>query len=132
MCEKLHIWINYGRVFPSNLPILQFGYCELKHLLKVPQIIQKNGIRHTQSQFGYCFYLCVNNEDIHCINSSPKMSFLMLLQISLKFWQMCKNSLAIISGTPQFFIRHVNNTRGKWNCLCRLTSRLTGRQGRCG
>merc|ERR1711884_828313 len=59
------------------------------------------------------------------------MSFLMLLQISLKFWQMCKNSLAIISGTPQFFIRHVNNTRGKWNCHCRLTLRLTGRQGRC-
>merc|ERR1711923_321556 len=56
----------------------------------------------------------------------------MLLQISLKFWQMCKNSLAIISGTPQFFIRHVNNTRGKWNCLWTLTSRLTGRQGRCG
>ena len=108
MCEKLHIWINYGGVFPSNLPILQFGYC-----------------------FFYPNYLCVNNEDINCINSSPKMSFLMLLQISLKFWQMCKNSLAIISGTPQFFIRHVNNTRGKWNCHCRLTSRLTGRQGRC-
>ena len=109
MCEKLHIWINYGGVFPSNLPILQFGYC-----------------------FFYPNYLCVNNEDKNCINSSPKMSFLMLLQISLKFWQMCKNSLAIISGTPQFFIRHVNNTRGKWNCHCRLTLRLTGRQGRCG
>ena len=55
----------------------------------------------------------------------------MLLEIPLKFWQMCKNSLAIISGTPQFFIRHVNNAGGRWNCLCTLTSRLTGRQGRC-
>ena len=60
------------------------------------------------------------------------MSFLMLLQIPLKFWQMCKNSPVIISGTPQFFIRHVNNAGGRWNCLCTLTSRLTGRQGRCG
>ena len=42
MCEKLHIWINYGGVFPSNLPILQFGYC-----------------------FFYPNYLCVNNEDIN-------------------------------------------------------------------
>ena len=55
----------------------------------------------------------------------------MLLQIPLKFWQMCKNSPTKISGTPQFFIRHVNNTRGKWNCLWTLTLRLTGRQGRC-
>ena len=108
MCEKLHIWINYGGVFPSNLPILQFGYC-----------------------FFYPNYLCVNNEDINCINSSPKMSFLMLLQISLKFWQMCKNSLAIISRTPQFFIRHVNNTGGRLNCLWSLTSRLTGPQAWC-
>ena len=59
------------------------------------------------------------------------MSFSMLLLTPLKFWRMCKNSLAKISGTPQFFIRHVNNTRGKWNCLWALTSRLTGRQGRC-
>ena len=56
----------------------------------------------------------------------------MLLQTPLKFWQMCKNSLAKISGTPQFFIRHVNNAGGRWNCLCTPTSRLTGRQGRCG
>ena len=55
----------------------------------------------------------------------------MLLQTPLKFWQMCKNSLAKISGTPQFFIRHVNNGGGRWNCLCTPTSRLTGRQGRC-
>ena len=60
------------------------------------------------------------------------MSFLILLQIPLKFWQMCKNSLAIISGTPKFFIRHVNNAGGRWNCLWSLTLRLKGRQGRCG
>ena len=59
------------------------------------------------------------------------MSFLMLLQTPLKFWQMCKKSLAKISGTPQFFIRHVNIGGGRWNCLCTPTSRLTGRQGRC-
>ena len=55
----------------------------------------------------------------------------MLLQTPLKFWQMCKNSPAKISGTPQFFIRHVNNAWGRWNRLWTLTSRLTGRQGRC-
>ena len=60
-----------------------------------------------------------------------KHSTLSFLQIPLKFCPLCNNSLAIISGTPQFFIRHVNNTRGKWNCLWTLTSRLTGRQGRC-
>ena len=60
------------------------------------------------------------------------MSFLMLLQIPLKFWQLCKISLAIISGTPQFFIRRVNNTWGRWNCLWWLTLRLTGRQAWCG
>ena len=108
MCEKLHIWINYGGVFPSNLPILQFGYC-----------------------FFYPNYLCVNNEDINCINSSPKMSFLMLLQISLKFWQMCKNFPAIISGKPQFFIRRVNYAWGRWNRPRWLTMRLTGRQAWC-
>ena len=59
------------------------------------------------------------------------MSFLMLLQIPLEFCPLCNNSPAIISGTPQFFIRHVNNAGGKWNCLWRLISRLTGRQGRC-
>ena len=59
------------------------------------------------------------------------MSFLMLLQTPLKFWQMCKNSPVKISGTLQFFIRHVNNAGGKWNCLWRLILRLTGRQGRC-
>ena len=59
------------------------------------------------------------------------MSFLMLLQIPLKFWQMCKNSPAIISGTPQFFIRRVNNAWGRWNCLWSLTLRLTGRQAWC-
>ena len=59
------------------------------------------------------------------------MSFLMFLQTPLKFWQMCKKSLAKISGTPQFFIRHVNNAGGRWNGLWTLTSRLTGRQGRC-
>ena len=55
----------------------------------------------------------------------------MLLQTPLKFWQMCKNFPAKISGTPQFFIRHVNNAGGRWNCLWTLTWRLTGRQGRC-
>ena len=59
------------------------------------------------------------------------MSFLMLLQIPLKFWQMCKNSLAKISGTPKFFIRCVNNTRGMWNRLWSRTLRLTGRQAWC-
>ena len=55
----------------------------------------------------------------------------MLLQIPLEFCPLCNNSLAIISGTPQFFIRHVNNAGGRWNCLWTLTLRLTGRQGRC-
>ena len=59
------------------------------------------------------------------------MSFLMLLQIPLKFWQLCKISLAIISGTPQFFIRCVNNTGGRWNCLWWPTLRLTGHQAWC-
>ena len=59
------------------------------------------------------------------------MSFLMLYQIPLEFCPLCNNSPAIISGTPQFFIRHVNNAGGKWNCLWRLILRLTGRQGRC-
>ena len=59
------------------------------------------------------------------------MSFLMLLQIPLEFCPMCNNSPAIFSGTPQYFIRHVNNAGGKWNCLWTLTLRLTGRQGRC-
>ena len=56
----------------------------------------------------------------------------MLLQTPLKFWQLCKNSPAKISGTPQFFIAHVNNAGGRWNCLWSLTLRLKGRQGRCG
>ena len=55
----------------------------------------------------------------------------MLLQTPLKYWQMCKNSLAKISGTPQFFIGHVNNAGGRGNRLWALTSRLTGCQGRC-
>ena len=55
----------------------------------------------------------------------------MLLQTPLKFWQMCKNSPAKISGTPQFLIGHLNNAGGRWICLWALTSRLTGRQGRC-
>ena len=56
----------------------------------------------------------------------------MLLQTPLKFWQMCKNSLAIISGTHQIFIGHVNNAGGRWNRVWALTLRLTGHQGRCG
>ena len=59
------------------------------------------------------------------------MSFLMLLQIPLKFWHLCKNFPAKISGTPKFFIRRVNNTGGRWNCLWWLTLRLTGRQAWC-
>ena len=55
----------------------------------------------------------------------------MLLQTPLKFWQMCKNFPAKISWTPQFFIGHVNNAGGRWNCVWTLTWRLTGRQGRC-
>ena len=60
------------------------------------------------------------------------MSFLMLLQTPLKFWQMCKNSPAKISRTPQFFIRCVNNAERRCNHLWALTWRLTGHQDRCG
>ena len=60
-----------------------------------------------------------------------KHSTLSFLQIPLKFCPLCNNSQAIISGTPQFFIRRVNNTRGRWNGLWWLTSRLTGRQAWC-
>ena len=55
----------------------------------------------------------------------------MLLQIPLKFWHLCKNFPAKISGTPQFLIRRVNNAGGWWNRLWALTLRLRGRQGRC-
>ena len=60
-----------------------------------------------------------------------KHSTLSFLQIPLKFCPLCNNSPAIISGTPQFFIRRVNNTWGRWNCLRWLTSRLTGCQPWC-
>ena len=60
-----------------------------------------------------------------------KHSTLSFLQIPLKFCPLCNNSQAIISGTPQFLIRHVNNTGGRWNCLWSLTSRLTGCQAWC-
>ena len=61
-----------------------------------------------------------------------KHSTLSFLQIPLKFFPLCNNSLAIISGTPQFLIRHVNYAVGRWNCLWWLTSRLTGCQAWCG
>ena len=60
-----------------------------------------------------------------------KHSTLSFLQIPLKFCSLCSNFPAIIFGTPQFFIRRVNNTWGRWNCLRWLTSRLTGRQAWC-
>ena len=60
-----------------------------------------------------------------------KHSTLSFVQIPLKFCPLCNNFPAIISGTPQFFIRRVNNTWGRWNCLRWLTLRLTGRQAWC-
>ena len=63
--------------------------------------------------------------------SSPKMSFLMLLQIPLKYLQLCKNSPTIFSGTYKSLICCVKNMDGSWNRLWKLTLRLRGRQGRC-
>ena len=59
------------------------------------------------------------------------MSFLMLLQIPLKYLQLCKNLPTIFSGTYKSYICCVNNDGGSRNCLCKLTLRLRGRQGRC-
>ena len=60
------------------------------------------------------------------------MSFLMLLQIPLKYLQLCKNSPTIFSGTYKSFICCVNNNGGSKNRLWKLTLRLRGLQGRCG
>ena len=59
------------------------------------------------------------------------MSFFMLLQIPLKYLQLCKNSPTIFSGTYKSLICCVNNMAGSWNRLWKLTLRLRGRQGRC-
>ena len=45
---------------------------------------------------------------------------------------LCKNLPTIFSGTYKSYICCVNNDGGSRNCLCKLTLRLKGRQGRCG
>ena len=59
------------------------------------------------------------------------MSFLMLLQIPLKYLQLFKNSPTIFSGTYKSFICCVNYMAESWNRLWKLPLRLRGRQGRC-